>query len=220
MISLNLAKPLSITQLKMAKKCGWKNMDDIPVRRNILPENFVGTAKSVSEPITIGTKLNKSNIETIETIMGNNKLSQSPFVKTNLTELLEFGNTYKGKRLLKVLLNDKNIDKIETQRRLVKNNPREYIKDKDVVNYMKTPAGLNSLFKDINILKAAAILDKKSLNSLFKMDITAGQGKKILDTIGNIEESKLTQVKNLSKNSKQPESTLEYLKLEANLKQA
>lgn len=220
MSPLNLMKPISKAEMRIAKKCGWRNMDDIPVRKNIIPEDFVGNAKLVSEPLTIGTRLNRANFEVLETIMGNDKLSKSPFIKTNLTELLELGQTQKNKRLLKVLLTPENIDKIETQRRLVQRNPKEYIKDRDVINYIKTPAGLNSLFSDINILKAAAVLDGKTLDTLFKMDITEGKGKKILDTLGNMEESKLNLVKNLTRNSGNPEDALDYIKFETDLNQS
>lgn len=215
MISLNIVKPISRLEKAIGKKCGWKNIDDIPVKKNIIPDSFIGNAKLESEPLTIGTRLNSDNFEVLETIMGNNKLFRSPFVKTNLTELLDMGKTNSGARLVKTLLSPENIDKIETQRRLVKSNPKAYLKDRDVVKYITTPAGLNSVFSDVNILKAAAVFDAETLDKLFRMDITTGKGKKILDTLGNMDETRLKYVKDVNLSSKKPEKALEYLELAA-----
>ncbi len=214
MNSLNLTKPISRAQKAIAQKCGWKNMNDVPVRKNVLPDGFVGTAKPVSKPLTIGTHLNRNNTEILEIIMDNDKLFNSPFVKINMNELLSMSNSHAGKRLMKVLLTPENINKIDTQRRLIKNNPKAYIKDKDIVKYISTPAGLNSVFADVNILKAAAVFDSKTLDKLFRMDITEGSGKKLLDTLGKIEQVKLSKIKELAQ-SENPELALDYLKLEA-----
>lgn len=212
MIKSILNAPISKAQRTIAQKCRWKNIDDIPVRKNILPENFKGTAKPSSEPITIGTKLNNNNYEVLETIMGNDKLSKNTFIKINLTEILNMGNSFNGKKLVKKLLTPETIDKIETQRRLVRTNPKAYIKDKSVTKYIGTPAGLNSVFSDVNILKASAVLDGKTLDKLFKMDITEGLGKELLDKFSKFDEPTLAIIKDISLRSPGTDNALIFLK--------
>ena len=213
MIKLILNAPISKAQKAIGKKCGWKNIDDIPVKKNILPDGFKGNVKSLPEsPLAIGTKLNSNNYEVLEIIMGNDKLSKNTFININLTEILKMGNSYNGKNLIKKLLTPETIDKIETQRRLIKTNPKAYVNDKSVAKYITTPAGLNSLFSDINILKAAAIFDSKNLDKLFKMDITEGEGKKLLEKLAKTDEQTLLKIKNITLSSDGTDNALNYLK--------
>lgn len=206
----SLIKPISIAEHRIAKKCGWKNIESTPVRKNVLPEGFVGTAKVEDKPITIGTRLDKNNITAFETIMGNNKLFHNPFIKTNLTAILEQASTEKGPATIKRLLKDDIIDKIDSQRRKIKTNPKAYIHDKDIVKYVQSPAGLNSVFNDINILKAAYVFDEKKLDKLFRMDITQGAGKKILDSFEKIQEPQLTTIKVVAAKLDNPEDIVKY----------
>ena len=215
MIKSILNAPISKAQRTIAKKCGWKNIDDIPVRKNILPEGFKGNAKMDSEPVTIGTKLNKNNYEVLETIMGDDKLSKNTFIKINLTEILNMGNSYNGKKLVKKLLTPENIDKIETQRRLIRTNPKAYVLDKGTAKYISTPAGLNSIFSDVNILKAAAVFDQKTLDKLFKLDIIEGEGKTLMEKIARCDEQTLAKIKNITLKSEGTDNALTYLRAHA-----
>ncbi len=210
MTYLNIYKPISGSQMIIAKKCGWKNMEHVPVRPNIMPEGFVKIAKSETQPLRIGSKLNPNNFEVLEHIMSNNKLFKSKFVLTNLTEILETGKNYKDAKLIKTLLTPENIDKIETQRKIVRLSPRQYVKTISEEKYISHEAGLNTLFHDINILKASEILDPKGLDKLFKMNITEGKGKKILETIGSMNEYGLMILKQNTKNINS-DSTLNYI---------
>ena len=182
---LNIIKPISSYQAAIAKRCGWRNLETLPLKKNILPEGFVGTAKPEPNVLSIGTKLNPNNVTIMELILGNEKLAKSPFVRSNMTEILKASNTITGSLEMQKLLNPSTIDKLDTMRTLVKKHPNDYIKDKTIVKYMATPAGLTSLFKDLNLLKAAYVLDKDALKLLLKKDITQGKGLEILSSIGN-----------------------------------
>ena len=195
---LNLVKPITAAQKRMAVKCRWNNIDDIPVRKNILPGNFAGTAKPEPDVLTISTKLNTNNITVMETITGNDKLLNSTFVRTNMSEILEFSKTEDGTKLMQAILTPDNIEKIEAQKLLIKRHPRIYIKDKINAKYMSTPAGINALFNNISILKAAEVLDKNAFNELFKMDITQGLGKNLLNSIGQLNQKQIEKVKESS----------------------
>ncbi len=199
---LNLLKPMGAAQAKLAKKCGWKNIDHLPKRGNILPEGFVGSAKLEPQTPVIGTKLTQNNITAMELILGNDKLSRSPFVRLNMTGILEMANTPEGSVLVQKILTPENVDKLDSIRALVKRHPNDYIKDKSVVKYIATPAGLNSLFNDISMLKAAHVLNKDALNALFKMDVTKGSGLKILESIGKYDIIELETAKKTIANQK------------------
>lgn len=194
MTNLNLVKPITIAEKRMAQKCKWANYDDIPVKKNILPDGFVGKAKLEPNIPTIGYPLNKNNFVILEKVLGNDKLSRSPFVRANMTELLEIGSSEKGAKLFEKILTPENIDKLDYQRTLIRNNPRAYLKDKSDVNYINTPAGLTTLFHDVNLLKAAAVLDKEALNALFKKDITQGVGKSLVENIGKMNLEQIEKV--------------------------
>ena len=181
---LNIIKPINSHQSAIAKKCGWRSLDTLPVRKNILPDGFVGTAKPEPNVLSIGTKLNENNFTIMELILGNDKMAKSPFIRSNMTEILKASNTKAGALEMQKMLTPETIDKLDTMRTLVKKHPNDYIKDKSVVKYMLTPAGVTSLFKDMNLIKAAYVLDKDALNMLFKMDITQGKGLEVLSSIG------------------------------------
>jgi len=197
---LNIMKPMNSSMYSIAKKCGWKNLESIPVRKNILPDSFVGTAKLEPYVTTIGTKLNKNNISVMEIILGNDKISKSPFVRSNMTEILTASNTKKDSLYIQKMLTPETIDKLDSIREIVKRHPNDYIKDKSVVKYIATPAGLNSLFKDLSLLKAAYVFDKDALIMLFKMDITRGKGLKILESVGEKDLSELDMFRRLVMN--------------------
>ena len=197
---LNIIKPLNSSMYSIAKKCGWENIDSTIVRKNILPDGFVGTAKLEPYVPTIGTKLNKNNISVMEIILGNDKISKSPFVRYNMTEILMGSNTKRDSQTMLKLLTPETIDKLDCIRTMIKSHPNDYIKDKSVVKYIATPAGLSSLFKDISLLKAAYVFDKDALNMLFKMDITQGTGLKVLESIGKKDLSELDVVRRLVAN--------------------
>ena len=194
MTNLNLVKPITTAQKRIAQKCKWADYDDIPVRKNLLPDGFVGKAKLEPNIPTIGYPLNKNNFVILEKVLGNDKLSKSPFVRSNMTELLENCSSEKGAKLFERILTPENIDKLDYQRTLIRNNPRAYLKDKSDANYMNTPAGLTALFHDVNLLKAAAVLDKEALNALFKKDITQGAGKSLVENIGKMNLEQIEKV--------------------------
>lgn len=185
--SLNLMRPVSKCEKAIAVKCGWVNAESLPVRKNILPEGFVGKRAEIEPNIpVIGTKLNPDNITVMEIISASDKISRSPFVRSNLTDLLKMSNTPDGVKMVQKILTEENVDKLDTLRTFVKNHPREYVKDKSNVKYAGTPAGLTALFSNVSMLKASAIMDLEHLNKLFKMDLTCDTGKKVLDTIGKM----------------------------------
>lgn len=196
MVSLNLIKPLSLSQARIAKKCNWKNLDDIPVRKCIISDRFSGTAKFEPGITTVSERLNPNNFEVLDFIMRDDKLSRSPFVRRNLSQILSESKTEEGAALMQKILTPETVDKLDFQRTLVKNYPRDYIKDKTMVKYIASPAGLNTLFNDISMLKAAYIMDKKTLNALFKLDITTGRGKSILNDIGKFNFEQLQKAGN------------------------
>ena len=183
MVNLNVFKPINKYQKEMAKKCGWKNVDQIPVRKNTIPDGFVGSAKSEPNVPVIGTRLNPNNYAIMEIVMHNDKLSKSPFVRSNLTEILKISRDVQGLKMMQKILTPENVDKLDTVRTFVKRRPADYIKDKSQVKYVGTPAGLSALFNDLAMLKAASVLDLDSLNLLFKLDVTQGTGKMLLDTV-------------------------------------
>lgn len=202
MISLNLVKPISPSLASIARKCKWKNMEDVPVRMGIVSNHSGQKAILEPEPITISTRLNPNNFQVLDIILSNEKLSRNPFVRKNLTEILNASKTEQGSTLMQTILVPETLDKLNYQRALVKNYPRDYVKDKTMVKYLKSPAALNSLFSDISVLKAAYIMDKESLNALFKLDITTGHGKAILDDIGRFNLDQLQRVQKNLKDSK------------------
>lgn len=185
--SLNLVKSVSRYEKTIAMKCGWPNADKLPLRKNILPDGFIGKAKPEPNIITIGTKLNPNNFTVMEIIMSNDKISKSPFVRSNMTQILKMANSEEGSKIIQKILTPETIDKLDGIRAMVKRYPSKYIKDKSSIKYINSPAGLNTLFNDISMLKAASVLDKKELDTLFKMDITCGEGKRILDNIGKMD---------------------------------
>lgn len=197
MVNLNLVKPITVAQKQMALKCHWSNMNDIPVRKNILPEEFVSKAESEPDILTISTKLNPNNYTVMEFIMGNNKLSNNYFVRKNLSEILNVSKTEKGAELVKSILTSENINKLEYQKMRIQRHPKDYIKDKTLAKYLSSPAGISSLYSDFSILKAAEILDKEALDKLFKMDVTEGLGKNLLDKIGELDLEQLSKVKTM-----------------------
>ncbi len=184
--SLNLMRPVSKYEKAIAKKCGWVNADSLPVRKSILPEGFVGSAKLEENIPVIGTKLNPNNFEVMEIISGSDKIARSPFVRANLTDILKMSDSPDGAKVIKKILTEENIDKLDTVRTFVKNHPRTYVKDKTIAKYLGTPAGLSSLFSDVSMLKASAVMDLEHLNKLFKMDLTCGEGKEVLGAIGKM----------------------------------
>lgn len=188
MVNLNVFKPVSKYQKEIAKKCGWSNADQIPVRKNILPDGFVGSAKSEPNVPVIGTKLNPNNVTIMEIVMNNDKISRSPFVRSNLTQILDVANSEQGSKMMQKILTPENIDKLDTVRTFVKRHPNDYIKDKSQVKYISSPAGLSALFNDIAMLKAASVLDLDGLNALFKLDVTQGKGQKLLETVAKYDD--------------------------------
>ncbi len=194
MTNLNLVKPISMAQKRIAVKCNWANYDDMPVRKSILPEGFVGKAKPELNIPTIGYPLNRNNVTVLEKILGDDKISRSRFVRTNTTALLKSGSDEKESKIIENLLTEENVDKLDYQRYLVSKHPKSYLKDKSDANYLGSQAGLNCLFNDVNLLKAAAVLDKEALDTLFKMDITQGTGKAIVDNIGKMNLEQIEKV--------------------------
>lgn len=184
MVSLNLIKPVSKYQQQIAKKCGWVNADSMPLRKNLLPEGFVGSAKLEPDIPVIGQKLNPNNFAVLEIIMGNSKIEKSPFVRSNMNAILDIAKNKQDVEVMKKILTPETVDKLDTVRNFVRRHPSEYIKDKSQVKYISSPAGLNALFNDVAMLKAASVLDLEGLNTLFKLDVTQGIGKKLLDTVG------------------------------------
>lgn len=182
MVNLNVFKPINKYQKEIAKKCGWRNVDQIPVRKNI-SDGFVGSAKSEPNVPVIGTRLNPNNYAIMEIVLHDDKLSKSPFVRSNLTEILNASNSEQGSKMMQKILTPENVDKLDTVRTFVRRRPADYIKDKSQVKYVGSPAGLSTLFNDVAMLKAASILDLDSLNALFKLDVTQGTGKALLDTV-------------------------------------
>ena len=199
--SLNLQKPITRTQRIIEEKCGRiRPGDEVPMYPNIM-DRFPQTRRHLppNSIMTVGTPLSKSNVKILEKILGDNKIYSSPFVRTNMTEILKIASNKKGAKLLEAILTPETINKIDTQRRLIKNNPRPYVHDKDIVQYANTPAALNSLFKDINILKAAYVLEPKALDSLFRMDITSEVGSDYLRYIGTMNLEELNRMKSTYK---------------------
>jgi len=192
MISLNILKPVSKFEKAIAKKCGWVNADSLPVRKNVLPDGFVSSVKLEHDIPAIGTKLNSNNAIVMELILGNDKLLRSPFVRSNMTAILDIAKSPEGSKVIQNILTPKNVDKLDTLRTFIKKRPAEYIKDKSQIKYINTPAGLNLLFNDVSMLKAAEVLDLDNLNLLFKLDVTQGIGKKLLDTVGEYDVSHLS----------------------------
>lgn len=188
MVNLNVFKPVSKYQKEIAKKCGWSNADQIPVRKNILPDGFVGSAKSEPNVPVIGTKLNPNNVTIMEIVMNNDKISRSPFVRSNLTEILKTSRDVQGLKMMQKILTPENVDKLDTVRTFVKRHPNDYIKDKSQVKYISSPAGLSALFSDIAMLKVASILDLEGLNAFFKLDVTQGKGQKLLETVAKYDD--------------------------------
>ncbi len=187
MNTLNLVKPVSNYEKAIAIKCGWVNADKLPVRKNLLPAGFIGKRAEIEPNIpVISTKLNPHNIAVMEIISASDKIARSPFVRSNLTDILKMSNTPDGAKMVQKIFTEENIDKLDTLRTFVKNNPREYVKDKTIAKYLRTPAGLTSLFSYVSMLKASAIMDLEHLNKLFKMDLTCDAGKDVLATIGKM----------------------------------
>lgn len=205
-IGLNLVKPMSSYQMAIAKKCGWKNIDSVYQKKNIIPEGFVGNAKLEQNIYTISTGLNKNNFTIMEYILGNDKLERSPFVRANLSEILNEVNTKEGLDSMHKLLTPENVDKLDYIRNLMKKHPNDYIKDKSIVKYVTSPAGINSVFKNLDMLKASYVLDKDALNLLFKKDVTQGEGLKILSSIGRRSIEELSEVKSIMNNDKNTNS--------------
>lgn len=195
--SLNLVKPITRAQRGIEEKCGRLKPDDIvPMYRNIMDGVERKARPIISDNVpTIRTKLSPNNTRIMEKILGDNRLNSSAFVRNNLTEILEAASDKEGVKLLDEILNPETLSKIETQRRLVKTNPRAYVHDKDVVQYANTPAGLSSLFRDINILKAAYVMEPKALDNLFRMDITSEVGSDFLRYIGDMNLEELGRLK-------------------------
>ena len=195
---LLLQKPITPAQRIIEEKCGRiRPGDKVPMYPNVM-DRFPQTRRHLppNSIMTVGTPLSKSNVKILEKILGDDKIGKSPFVRTNMTEILKMASNKKGAKLLEVILTPETINKIDTQRRLIKNNPRPYVHDKDIIQYANTPAALNSLFNDINILKAAYVLEPKALDSLFKKDITSEAGSKCLRNIGTMNLEELNRMKN------------------------
>lgn len=187
MVNLNVFKPINKYQKEIAKKCGWRNVDQIPVRKNI-SDGFVGSAKSEPNVPVIGTRLNPNNYAIMEIVLHDDKLSKSPFVRSNLTEILNASNSEQGSKMMQKILTPENVDKLDTVRTFVRRRPADYIKDKSQVKYVGSPAGLSTLFNDVAMLKAASVLDLDSLNALFKLDVTQGKGQKLLETVAKYDD--------------------------------
>lgn len=196
-INMFLTKPMTRCARVIEEKCGRvKKSDVVPMYKNILDGSNFTRKYPVSDGLTqIGTKLSRKNIRILEYIINNDRLFNNKYVKLNLTEILNFSNQQNGEKLVKTLLTPETLDKINLQRIKISKNPRYYVKDKTNTQYLNTPAGLNSLFKDINILKAAYALDSKGLDELFRHDITEPKARKILETFGKMSLEELTQYK-------------------------
>lgn len=188
MVNLNVFKPINKYQKEMAKKCGWVNVNQMPVRKNVMPDGFVGSAKLEFNVPVIGSKLNPNNYTIMEIVMSDDKISRSPFVRSNLTKILDVASNEQGSKMMQKILTPENIDKLDTVRTFVKKHPNDYIKDKSQVKYINSPAGLSALFNDIAMLKAASVLDLEGLNALFKLDVTQGKGQKLLETIAKYDD--------------------------------
>ncbi len=199
--SLNLLKPITRAQRVIEEKCGRIKKDEVvPMYQNILDGARLNKRTAVVDnTMTISTALSPNNAVMMEKILGNNLLYTSKYVRNNLTEILEMASSEEGLKTLDTILNPETLNKIETQRRLVKNNPRMYVHDRDVVQYANTPAGLSSMFRDINILKAAYALEPKALDSLFRMDITSEVGSDFLRYIGKMNLDELNRMKSIYK---------------------
>ena len=188
MVNLNVFKPINKCQKEMAKKCGWVSADQLPVRKNIMPDGFVGSAKSEPNIPVIGTKLNPNNVTIMEIVMNDDKISRSPFVRSNLTQILDVASSEQGAKIMQKILTPENIDKLDTVRTFIRKRPKDYIKDKSQVKYISSPAGLSALFNDIAMLKAASVLDLEGLDTLFKLDVTQGKGQKLLETVAKYDD--------------------------------
>ncbi len=188
MLKLNVFKPISKYQKEMAKKCGWRNLEQVPVRKNVMPDGFVGSAKLEPNVHAIGTKLNPNNVTIMEIVMSDDKISRSPFVRSNLTQILNASNSEQGLKMMQKILTSENVDKLDTVRTFVKRRPNDYIKDKSQVKYISSPAGLSALFNDVAMLKVASILDLEGLNTFFKLDVTCGKGQKLLKMVAKYDD--------------------------------
>lgn len=195
--SLNLVKPITRAQRVIEEKCGRIKKDEIvPMYQNIMDgAKFNKCPAAADNTMTVSVGLSPNNTFIMEKILGSNILYTSKFVRSNLTEILELASDKEGLKILDTILNAETLNKIETQRRLVKNNPRAYVHDRDVVKYANTPAGLSSMFRDINILKAAYIFEPKALDSLFRMDINSKAGSDFLSSIGKMNFDELNRMK-------------------------
>lgn len=192
MISLNLIKPISNLQKKIAQKCKWANLQETPIKKvfivNKQTPNSMGPLPA--ESTKSFERFGPNDAKILEIFRNNKRMDMSQFAAVNMRNIFEMGKTEEGFAMLQKILTEETLLKLDRQRTLIRNYPKAYIKDKTEAKYLKTPAGLNSLFRDIALLKASYIMDEKALNALFKMDITTGKGKALLNDIGrfNIEQ--------------------------------
>lgn len=191
MISLNLIKPISNLQKKIAQKCNWANLKETPIKKFIEnKQTFNKTRPIPPESTRSFERFSPNDAKILEIFRNNKRMDMSQFAAVNMRNIFEMGKTEEGLEMLQKILTEETLIKLDRQRTLVKSNPKGYVKDKTEAKYLKTPAGLNSLFRDIALLKASYIMDENTLNTLFKMDITTGKGKALLNDIGrfNIEQ--------------------------------
>ncbi len=195
MVGLNILKPLSSLEMKIARKCGWADRIEFTQRKHFVAPRVKSEGHDFLADGKKTKLLTENQRKIMEIFSANSKLATSPYCCVNMNGIFDIAKTDEGVKMLQKLLTPETVGKLDYQRILVSKHPKDYLKDKTEAKYLKTPAGLNSLFKDISLLKAAYIMDKEALNSLLKMDITVGKGKALLRDIGRFNSEQLDRAK-------------------------